>query len=42
VTCNGYSAKVHAASRNVVTSILTIGPTVYGFALTRPNESVCH
>ena len=42
VTCNGYSAKVHAASGNAVTSILTIGPTVYGFALTRPNESHCH
>jgi len=39
--CAGYSAKSKRSS-NAVTSILTVGPAVYGFSLTRPNESICH
>ena len=39
-SCNGYGAKV-TATPSSVTSILTMGQAVYGFALTRPSESVC-
>ena len=38
--CSGYSAKLER-SRDAVTSIFTVGPMVYGFSLTRPDESVC-
>jgi hypothetical protein len=41
MSCNGYSARANP-SANAITSILTVGPTVYGFALSRPSESVCH
>ena len=30
------------ASDDAVTSVLTQGPIIYGFALTRPSEPVCH
>jgi hypothetical protein len=39
--CVGYGA-TSMRSGNTVTSILTNGPVVYGFALTRPSEPVCH
>ena len=39
--CSGYGA-VSTRSGQAVTSILTIGNSVYGFALTRPSEPVCH
>jgi hypothetical protein len=39
--CVGYGA-VSTRSANTVTSILMNGQSVYGFALTRPNEPVCH
>jgi hypothetical protein len=39
--CAGYSAKSEE-SDDAVTSILAVGPVVYGFSLTRPDESVCH
>ena len=38
--CNGYGAKL-TETNSSVTSILTIGESVYGFALTRPSEPVC-
>jgi hypothetical protein len=40
-TCLGYGA-VSSSSDGHVTSILTQGLVVYGFALTRPSEPVCH
>jgi hypothetical protein len=40
--CAGYSAKPTAKSSDAVTSILTQGSAVYGFALTRPSVSPCH
>jgi hypothetical protein len=40
-SCQGYSAKTKP-SGNAVTSIFTVGPTVYGFSLSRPSESVCN
>lgn len=40
-SCDGYGA-VSTRSANAVTSILTNGQSVYGFALTRPSEPVCH
>jgi hypothetical protein len=39
--CIGYGA-VSTRSGSAVTSILTNGQAVYGFALTRPFEPVCH
>jgi hypothetical protein len=39
--CSGYGA-LSTRSANTVTSILTIGQSVYGFALTRPSEPICH
>ncbi len=39
--CNGYGA-VSSRSAGTVTSILMSGESVYGFALTRPSEPVCH
>jgi hypothetical protein len=39
--CDGYGA-ISSHERNAVTSILTNGQSVYGFALTRPSEPVCH
>jgi len=39
--CSGYGA-VSTRSGQAVTSILTIGNSVYGFELTRPSEPVCH
>ena len=39
--CSGYGA-ISTRSGSAVTSILTIGQAVYGFALTRPSEPVCH
>ncbi len=42
LSCNGYSAKPEARSGTAVTSILTQGAAVYGFALTRPSVSPCH
>jgi hypothetical protein len=39
--CAGYSAKLET-SKNAVTSILMQGPIVYGFALSRPSEPICH
>jgi hypothetical protein len=38
--CGAYGAK-STSSANAVTSILTIGQSIYGFALTRPTESPC-
>ena len=40
VACDGYGA-ISSPSGNAVTSILTQGQSVYGFALTRPSEPVC-
>lgn len=40
VACDGYGA-ISSPGRNAVTSILTQGQSVYGFALTRPSEPVC-
>jgi hypothetical protein len=42
LSCAGYSAKPTAKTGNAVTSILTQGSAVYGFALTRPSVSPCH
>jgi hypothetical protein len=42
LSCAGYSAKSTRTTRNAVTSILTQGAAVYGFALTRPSVSPCH
>lgn len=39
--CSGYGA-ISTRSGGAVTSILTIGQAVYGFALTRPSEPICH
>jgi hypothetical protein len=39
--CSGYGAQ-SIRSGSAVTSILTNGPIVYGFSLTRPWEPVCH
>src|SRR5262249_4664666 len=41
LSCAGYSAKPTAVSKASVTSILTQGAAVYGFALTRPSVSPC-
>jgi len=41
VACIGYGA-VSTRSGSAVTSILMTGQSVYGFALTRPSEPVCH
>jgi hypothetical protein len=41
-SCSGYSAKSAPTTGNAVTSILTQGQAVYGFALTRPSVSPCH
>jgi hypothetical protein len=41
-TCAGYSAKSTRTTSDAVTSILTQGAAVYGFALTRPSVSPCH
>jgi hypothetical protein len=40
IACNGYGA-VSTRSGSAVTSILMQGQSVYGFALTRPYESIC-
>jgi hypothetical protein len=40
-TCAGYSAKTTKTTPDAVTSILTQGAAVYGFALTRPSVSPC-
>ncbi len=42
LSCSGYSAKATPNGNGAVTSILTQGPSVYGFALTRPSVSPCH
>ena len=42
LSCAGYSAKATPNGHGAVTSILTLGPSVYGFALTRPSVSPCH
>jgi hypothetical protein len=39
--CVGYGA-ISSHARDAVTSVLTQGQSVYGFALTRPSEPVCH
>jgi hypothetical protein len=39
--CPGYGA-ISTRSANTVTSILTQGQAVYGFALSRPSEPICH
>jgi hypothetical protein len=39
--CVGYGA-ISSHAPDAVTSILTQGQSVYGFALTRPSEPVCH
>jgi hypothetical protein len=41
ISCAGYSAKSTETTPNAVTSILTQGSAVYGFALTRPSVSPC-
>lgn len=41
LTCAGYSASSTRTTPNAVTSILTQGSAVYGFALTRPSVSPC-
>jgi hypothetical protein len=41
LSCAGYSAKPTEVSKAAVTSILTQGAAVYGFALTRPSVSPC-
>lgn len=41
LSCAGYSAKATPTGANAVTSILTQGASVYGFALTRPSVSPC-
>jgi hypothetical protein len=40
-SCAGFSAKSAPTTGNAVTSILTQGQSVYGFALTRPSISPC-
>ncbi len=42
LSCAGYSAQLTHSSGDSVTSILTQGAAVYGFALTRPSVSPCH
>jgi hypothetical protein len=42
LSCAGYSAQLTSSSSSSVTSILTQGASVYGFALTRPSVSPCH
>jgi hypothetical protein len=42
LSCAGYSAKPTQVTSQAVTSILTQGAAVYGFALTRPSVSPCH
>jgi hypothetical protein len=42
LSCAGYSAKATPNGNGAVTSILTLGLSVYGFALTRPSVSPCH
>ena len=42
LSCAGYSAQLTRSSGSSVTSILTQGAAVYGFALTRPSVSPCH
>jgi hypothetical protein len=39
--CSGFAVRSQPSER-AVTSILTLGPAVYGFSLTRPSEPVCH
>ncbi len=41
-SCTGYSASSTLTTHDAVTSILTQGSAVYGFALTRPSVSPCH
>ena len=41
LNCTGYSAKSTMTTPDAVTSILTHGSSVYGFALTRPSVSPC-
>ena len=40
VTCTGYGAK-SVRTGDAISSVLTLGESVYGFALTRPSEPVC-
>jgi hypothetical protein len=40
IACQGYGAK-SVQTGDSITSILTIGQSIYGFALTRPSEPVC-
>jgi hypothetical protein len=42
VACAGYGAKSTRSASGAVTSILTQGASVYGFALTVPSVSPCH
>jgi hypothetical protein len=42
LSCAGYGAEATPNGHGAVTSILTLGPSVYGFALTRPSVSPCH
>ncbi len=42
LSCAGYGAQTTRSSKSAVTSILTQGAAVYGFALTRPSISPCH
>ena len=42
LACAGYGAKSIRSSNGAVTSILTQGASVYGFALTAPSVSPCH
>jgi hypothetical protein len=42
LSCAGYGAKSVRSSSGAVTSILTQGASVYGFALTAPSVSPCH
>jgi hypothetical protein len=39
--CVGYGA-ISSHAPDAVTSVLTQGQSVYGFALTRPSEPICH
>lgn len=41
LSCAGYSAEATRTGTDAVTSILTQGAAVYGFALTRPSVSPC-
>jgi hypothetical protein len=42
VACAGYGAKSTRSASGAVTSLLTQGASVYGFALTAPSVSPCH